>query len=876
MKYMKTGLLFLMMILSCPVLPAVNSKTKISYSFENMALNYALQRLMKKFELPIVYTHDQVNPFIVTSSCQECTMEKALTQLLKDVPLSWKKVGDQFVLVKDEVKLKRHQKRTATLKGFIRNAANGETISYANIVIIGTSMGCASDENGYYVISQIPPKTYTIKVMMLGFEPQELSFNLQSGSVLSHDFLLKEKAIEMEAIVKTAERERFERQIEMSKIQMPQKEIESAPAFVEADLFRSLQTLPGVVAQSDFSSALYIRGGNPSENLIMLDDVRIYNPYHLGGIFSTFNTDAIKNVDISLGGFPARYGNAVSSVISVTNKDGNNQEFHGQGSISLLSSKLMLEGPIKNGSYLISARRTYFDVIYNKFIRQHTSEPENKMPYYFYDFHGKVNYRFSENSKLTLSGFYGDDVLASEDDRVETDYYGNEYVAGREKTEVRFGNYCSTAKWQYIFSPQLFSELILAKSRFRVKLFNHFEDERADANDFITDHTLKQDLTWYANPTHEIKMGLEFQRLNFDMNMRINDWQLLDYGRKANFFSGYMQDDWKVTPLLNIQDGLRLTYYSLGDYLRADPRISLRYRVQENLNLKGSLGVYHQYFYTFNPEDIDFLNYIRLIDLWFPIDQRYKPIRAIHTIAGAEYLWHSRYTFSVEGYYKNYDNLLDMNELSGTSTEDDFLTGYGQAYGLELMVRKEQGIWNGWVSYALAFTERSILLPNASYYLDNVDVKREYSTSPPSYDRRHSFSTVMRFSGFEKWDLSARYTYCSGLPETPVLGWKNVYTIEGGSMPLVPDKYPVRAARNSKRLPTYVRLDVSASRIYRFKSWTLIPFLQISNLTNHHNILLYNYNLESGYDPSGELKPARRQGVPMFPLVPTLGIRFEF
>jgi hypothetical protein len=753
-----------------------------------------------------------------------------------------------------------------TLKGFVKDKSNGETIPYANVVLESTTIGDVTDENGYYVIPNIPNGTYLAKALMIGYNQGIIEVTILNGQTITTDFYLEVSAIEMEAIVKTADRERFERQVEPSTIQISPREIKSVPAFVEADLFRSLQMLPGVVTRTDFSSALYIRGGNPSENIILLDDVRIYNPYHLGGIFSTFNTDAIKNVDVSVGGFPPRYGNAISSVISITNKDGNSQEFEAKGSVSLLSSKITLEHPIPNGSILISGRRTYFDYLYNSFIKSDKPDAYN-FPYYFYDFHGKINYEFSPNSKITLSGFYGNDVVRFEEDQ--------------DETNIQFGNSSTTLKWRYIFNPKLFSEIILATSRFRtfIKHKETHEDDDIEADDTIHDLTFKSDMTYFYSDKHEFKFGLDYQKLDFTLFFKVNEFEWLAYRgnktRYANFYSTYFQDDWKITPLLNIQSGLRLTYYDLGTYWRADPRIGVRYRIQDNINLKGSFGVFHQYFYTFNPEDFD---YIRLVDLWFPIDNRYQPIRAIHYIAGLEYWLNDDYSLSIEGYYKDYDHLLDLNEISRADTDlDDFLKGWGYASGIEFLLRKKHGKMSGWLGYSLAFTERTIESAIASNLLTDKNFETKYDTFYPNYDRRHNLTAVVQFQPGKKWNYNLRFTFASGLPETPTVGWKRFYEIDGPSV--YSRNTPIKAAKNSERLPPYIRLDLSVMRAFKFKHWSMQPFLQIINATNHHNIFLYDYELSpTEFDQYGEqldLKP-QRKGVIMFPFLPTIGINFEF
>ncbi len=768
------------------------------------------------------------------------------------------------------------------IKGFIKDTANGETLPYVNVVIEGTSLGDVSDENGYYVITSVPPGHYTVKAMLIGYEAATQSVTILRNQTVTIDFHLTQTTLELPEIVKTAARERFERQIEMSTVQLTPRELKAPPALIETDLFRTLQSLPGVNARTDFSSALYIRGGNPSENIILLDDVRIYNPYHLGGVFSTFNTDAIKNVDFSVGGFPARYGNAISSVISITNRDGNSKEFAARGSVSLLSSRLTIENPIPNGSFLLSFRRTYFDVLYNRFIRPYAGNFNDRFPYYFYDYHGKINYNISPNSKITLSGFNGDDVVHLVDESYEWDPTTNNPIMHEDYTDIRFGNRSTTLKWRYIFNPKLFSEFILARSRFRTLIETTHEFDAVDANDEIQDYTLKTDMTYYWSDAHELRMGIEAQWLAFTLLFKVENFEWLAYNgnksRHTDFYSAYIQDDWKISPFLNIQGGIRLTYYELGQYVRADPRISLRYRLQDNINIKFSTGVFHQYFYTFNPEDFD---YIRLVDLWFPIDQRYPPIRADHYIGGLEYWINDTYTFSIEGYYKDYRHLLDMNELGRADVNvDDFLRGEGYATGMELLLRKQRGKLIGWLGYSLAYAERTIESPRPSNRLLHTKYNVEYRTFVPNYDRRHSLKAVLSYQKSSKWKFSASLNYGSGLPETPTIGWKRMYSISpDGDISGLYSKQPIKAPKNSYRLPPYFRVDLSASRTFSFTSWAMELFFQIINVTNHKNIFMYNYDLAPvSFQDNGNpiYLPAQRRGVRMFPIIPTFGINFNF
>jgi hypothetical protein len=847
----------------------------ISFHFDQVLLKDALEYLIENYDIPLAYQEEQIKNVKISAKCEKCEIEDALDSILYKTGFSWKKVGIQYIIIESKEYNLQYKKGKNIIRGFIKDERNAETIPYANIFFENTPLGTSSSEEGYYIITKIPDGNYKIKVMMMGYGQQEKSIQISGGVTATIDFYLKEEAIQGETIVKTAESERFAYEIEASKLRISRQEIEAVPAFIESDLFRSIQMLPGVVTQSDFSSALYIRGGNPSENLILLDDVRIYNPYHLGGVFSTFNTDAIKDVDIYLGGFSSSYGNACSSVISVTNKDGNSKEFEGNGTISLLSSKLTLEGPIPRGSFLLSARRTYFDFLYNTFFSKNS---QDMVPYYFYDYHTKINFALSPSSKITLSGFYGDDILNSEEEVKKYDNISqSDKIVGKDKTDIRFGNFCYKIKWQYILGSKLFSEFILSKSRFRAKFEGDYvdDDENLNANDIINDYSLNSNLTYFISGNHELKFGLDYQYYIFKMLLHVSDVTLTDYSRYANFYSTYIQDNWKVTEQLSIQSGLRFTYYNLGKYFRLDPRLSVRYRLRPNINLKASVGLFHQYFYTFNPEDIDFLNLIRLIDLWFPIDQRYKPIRAIHYIAACEYLISDRYMFSLEGYYKNYNHLLDLNEIGDKGQNDDFLRGWGNAMGIEFLLRKQKGMFTGWIAYAFSKTQKTIEIPRPSYFLKDINSQKEYKTYYPNYDRRHSLTLVTNYNPNDKWKLGMRYTYCSGLPETPTIGWKKEYQLGDYSNDVSGEIVPVRAAKNSYRLPPYVRLDISIMRNYQYKKWSLQPYLQIINVTNHKNIFLYNYDLDRR-DDEGNLLPPRRQGVTMFPLIPTFGVNIKF
>ena len=314
------------------------------------------------------------------------------------------------------------QSMTASINGFVRDDASGEPISYANVFLSNSSIGAATNSDGYFVLSGIPSGLYEVNVTMIGYGVFKEEVNLLNRESVRLEIRLTEEAIKGTEVLVTAERQKFERSMESSQIALDLREINSAPAFVEPDVFRTLQMLPGVQTTSDFSSALYVRGSTPDQNLIMLDGIAIYNPYHLGGIFSTFNTDAIKEADFHAGGFPARYGGRMGAILNVINREGNTEKITGSANLSLISSKALIEGPLPKwkgmkGSWMISGRRTYIDKVVDALALPSGSKNSDgsdiplRFPYYFYDYQIKANLDIDQDHRLTFTRFYGDDVL---------------------------------------------------------------------------------------------------------------------------------------------------------------------------------------------------------------------------------------------------------------------------------------------------------------------------------------------------------------------------------------------------------------------------------------------------------------------------------
>ena len=385
---------------------------------------------------------------------------------------------------------------------------------------------------------------------MIGFGVFKKQINITDGEMIRLDIRLTEQAIETSEILVTAERQKFEKSMESSQISLDFREINSAPAFVEPDVFRTLQMLPGVQTTSDFSSALYVRGSTPDQNLIMLDGIAIYNPYHLGGIFSTFNTDAIKEADFHAGGFPARYGGRMGAILNVINREGNTQKIKGAANISLISTKVLLEGPIPKwkgmkGSWMVSGRRTYFDKVVGalKIPIGTKSDGTNSylsFPYYFYDYQVKANLDLNPDHRLTYTRFYGDDILdfnVSDSRQVDSDNSVDIVVDSDFGINWPWGNHTNGLTWRWIVSPTIVAKTFFANSRYRFHFNMDYEENQTftyadttefyntafnfDIFDIINDNTLESEIIWKATENQEVTGGFQIRDVHFDLGMEI-------------------------------------------------------------------------------------------------------------------------------------------------------------------------------------------------------------------------------------------------------------------------------------------------------------------------------------------------------------------
>jgi hypothetical protein len=756
----------------------------------------------------------------------------------------------------------------ATINGFVYDAANGEALIGANIFIRELNLGAGSNLSGFYVIPKIMSGKFELIVSYVGYKTQTLIVTLNKNETKRIDIYLNPEAILGEEVVVTGDSVRTIEKLfnkPVSKIELSPVQLGRVPQVVESDLLRTLQSLPGIVPVSDFSSAIYVRGGTPDQNLFLLDGTDVYNPEHAFGLFSTFNMDAIKKVEVYKGGFSAEYGGRLSSVINVTNNDGNRNEFEGKVSFSLLSLSTTLQTPIGSiGSLSGSLRRTYLDQTLAKVI-------DDVPDYYFIDGNLKAFFDIDQTNKLSVSYYGGLDDLNFVLDKKRQESLGFNYI---------WGNQTGSINWRSVITPKLFGNFWITGSRF----FSDFDFDDVDFREEnnIRDVTLRGALEYFYSDHWTFKFGFQQKYVSGNLKQKFTGGRV-DVAKSRVLYSLYATSIWVPSPLWNIETGLRAEYFdSDKDYKNVDPRLTIKYRLSETSNLKFSSGIFHQY--------ANRIPRLFFVSIWTSADEFIKGSYASHFILGYQKEIAKNIELEIEGYYKDYSNIYSYNptflaDISADAyTEDNlplfnsskglFNSGSGKSFGLEFLLRKDIGAITGWISYSLARTE---------FTIDRVNKGIPFS---PRHDRTHAINIVVNFdlnnilneinkkqfiNSDKRWFLGLNFTFFSGQPITLP---SSVYLINQ-----LPDWEPntnslaiYPSGINEFRLPYYARLDFSLSYEIQYNGWSMSPYLQVFNLLNRKNVWFIEYKNEI----KNGMVIQEVNNVTMFPILPSIGVNIKF
>lgn len=713
-----------------------------------------------------------------------------------------------------------------TLSGYLKDESNGEALIGATIYVSELQTGVVSNPYGFYSIS-MPRGTYTITYSYIGYRPQTRNINLKEDSQVS--IMLAEDTELIDEVVVTGEKKnRNVESIDISKEKMPVTMVRKLPAFMgEVDIIKTLQLLPGIQSGGEGSSGLYVRGGGPDENLLLLDEAPVYSASHLMGFFSVFNSDAIKDIEIYKGGIPATYGGKASSVIDVRMKDGNSQQLQINGGISNISSRLTIQGPIirDKWSFILSGRRTYADVIG----RLAGVEQLQENDLYFYDLNGKTNIQFSSKDRLYISAYTGDD-----------------YFSLGESLYVRWGNITTTARWNHVFGEKLFSNTSVIYSKYNYNI--GVPGDNADQFDWssaIEDYNMKVDFTWYLNPQNNISYGVNsiyhhFQPGIIDVkeDSYYHDLRLTQYNALDNAI--YLANEHKIGSRLTLQYGIRYSVFQqIGEgkvreyldpekpqtdeivdikeygpwefigksYSNFEPRLSAKYTLGLTSSIKASYNRMIQ-----NLHLISNTNSPTPFDIWLPSNKYIKPLLIDQYVIGYfRNFSNDAVETSIEFYYKDMQHVIDYIDgaelFLNENIETELLEGDGYSYGMEILLKKQQGKFTGWIGYTLSRTMRRIPgINNGEAY-------------PSSYDRTHDLSVVLNYEFSDCWNLSGSWVFATGNPVSyPVAK----YTVQGNTVYYYTE-------RNSYRIPEYHRMDLSLT--YNFKKNRVRRYDQSLNLS---------------------------------------------
>ena len=762
------------------------------------------------------------------------------------------------------------QAQNFTISGYLTDESNGETLIGATVLDLHSGKGTITNAFGFYSLT-LPSDTVQLRISFVGFEPQITTLFLNEN--INYSRQLIPGTVLNEVVVSATEQ--IEQIAQMSTIDVDVDKIKSLPALLgEQDVLKSIQLLPGIQSGTEGSSGIYVRGGGPDQNLILLDGVPVYNASHLFGFFSVFNPDAVNKVSVIKGGFPARYGGRLSSVVDISMKEGNKKNLSGSGSIGLISSKLTLEGPIKNEntSFIVSGRRTYIDFLARPLIKA-VSEGDNIAGYYFYDFNGKLTHRFSDKDKIYWSIYTGDDKAYA---RSKYDYVsdGSTYE-NKDEFGLGWGNIITAFRWNHLYNPKLFSNLTATYSRYRFKVFSEFEEtitgkvnqSRTESFEYrsgINDLALKLDYDYLPTPDHSIKFGVMGIRHEFNPGVTaFTSTQEIDTTLGAtqtfaNEYSAYVEDDFNLGKRLRFNIGLHASAFQVNNstYSSLQPRISGRLLLPGHLALKASYAEMTQFIHLLTNGGIGLPT-----DLWVPATDLVRPQQSWQIASGLAKSYGS-YEISVEGYYKEMSQLIEYREgasyINTTDNwEDKVVSGNGTSYGVEFFLQKKTGKISGWAGYTWSRTSRQF---------DDLNFGKEF---PYKFDRRHDVSLVGIFQVTDHWDFSSTWVYGTGnaitMPQSAYFA-----SSESLNNPYYYfNQYKNYGERNSYRMRSYHRMDVSMTKTKEkgntLRTWSFGAY----NLYNRKN----PFFIDQSYDRQGNRKFIQYS---LFPIIPFVKWGIEF
>lgn len=853
-------------------------KIFVTNKFKNAPLQRIITIWRYNYKLNIDYKEKELKGYKVTAEFLNTPLDDALKEILAATPLQFRQGGNRSVKIFSRFDnpgnsdiLEENVSENVNISGIIKDVDTGESLPFATAIVQGTSNGTTANLDGYFSLFNVPTDTATLEITYLGYatknfklHPDMNNSNLNIG--------LQEGGVQLDEVTVVANRKgELLKQTGISKLSMTPEIASILPSYGEKDIFRSLQLLPGVSGSNESSSGLYVRGGTPDQNLILLDGFTVYHVDHLFGFFSAFNSNSIKDVQLYKGGFGAKYGGRLSSVVDMTGKDGNTEEFNMGFNASLLSVNGFIESPFANGqgSFIITGRRSFQSNFYKNLFESFTESNEQNTGFgggrgfgqsqtqpnsYFYDLNAKLTYRFSSKDKISVSLYNGEDDLDNSRVTDSDSFRGGPFGGGGDSNfsfvndtydVSNWGNIGASLKWSRQWSDKFFTNTIASFSNY----FSERDQSRkvtitqADTtinrstgtfeSNNLDDFSLRIDNEYKINKNNQLDFGLQLTensiKYEFTQNEEIS---LIDRDDNGITAALYLEDRITLNDKLVLTGGLRLNYFENTDKYYLEPRASLNYYITDKIKLKGAYGIYNQFATRVIREDIQQGSR----DFWILADDENIPTSsASHYILGASYEA-KKYLFDIELYKKDYSGLSEYTTRFGTSgfgpdqtvsLDERFFTGTGVSQGIDVLVQRKFGKLSGWLGYTLS---------KVKYDFPEFGDEPFYA----SQDQRHEFKAVAAYK-WKAFDFSTTFVYASGKPYTAPVGYYELDLLDGTIEP-----YFVISDKNALRYPSYHRWDASANYNFNLGNSKAKLGLSIFNIYNRKNTWYKEYEVIEG------------------------------
>lgn len=792
-----------------------------------------------------------------------------------------------------------------TISGYITDKETGEPLISASVFETLSLKGTSGNSYGFYSLT-LPAGNVSLNYSYIGYQTENRSFTLQNDTVI-HLLLSSQNMLE-EITVVGHRSEMGVQGSQMSAIEVPISQIKNIPTiFGENDLIKALQLLPGVQSGTEGSAGLYVRGGGLDENLLLLDGVPLYNVNHMFGFFSVFNSDAVKNVTLYKGSFPARFGGRLSSVVDIRMKDGDDKKVKGSVSIGAISSKIQVEGPLikEKTTFNISARRTYIDLLAQPILKAYVKKEDESnrvgAGYYFYDVNAKITHKISDRDKLFLSMYTGDDAMYA---KVRTNYTDipDHEEKNWSKLNWGWGNLVAALRWNHVINSKLFMNTTASFTRYRSDLKVGMETEETlkgvappqttttetnvKYDSGIRDWTFKTDFDYSLNPSNDIKFGMSYTHHTFSPDVSAlkystseEEWENLDtiigspkvYAYETMAFA---EDNISLSKIFKLNLGAHFSSFHLQDqdYFSLQPRAGLRILLDDNLSFKAGYAYMKQYVHMLSNSSVSLPT-----DLWVPVTKRIKPMSSHQYSAGLFYSLPNIAEFSVEGYYKTMDNLLEYKDGSsflGVSThwEEKVSMGRGIAYGIEFLIHRTYGNTTGWLGYTWAKSERIFDKPG--------NIINNGKPFPAKYDRRHDINFTISHIFSKRFDIAASWIYSTG--NTGTFGYHEYWNLPAPNYPSSDFTPPMTThieSRNNFRFNDYHRFDLGVNfhkttRRGNLRTWNI----SIYNVYNQLNPFMVYTSSSNVFDPKTGYteEEFKLMQASLFPIIPSISYTLQF